>query len=265
MKLISWNVNGIRSVHNKGLFLPFIEAHKPDIICLQETKAMQGQAEIDLKEYQEYWNSAEKKGYSGVAIFSKVKPSEVVLGFKNEINKKFNLKDTYGDLTKEGRVLTLEFDKFFLVNVYTPNAKPDLSRLSMRYTSWDKAFLEHCQELETVKPVIFCGDLNVAHTELDLAKPKENKGEHGFTDEEREGIDNIIKHNFVDSFRFFNQKEGNYTWWSAWGTARERNIGWRIDYFFVSQKLVKHLKDAFILPAVRGSDHCPVGIDIDIV
>ncbi len=264
MKIISWNVNGIRAVNNKNLFLPFIEGHKPDIICLQETKAMQGQAEIDLKEYQEYWNSAEKKGYSGVAIFSKVKPLNVFLDFSEEITKQFVLKDTYGDLTKEGRVLTLEFEKFFLVNVYTPNAKPDLSRLDMRHNHWDKAFLEHCKMLETVKPVIFCGDLNVAHTELDLARPKDNVGEHGFTDEEREGIDCVIKAGFVDSFRMFHTDGSHYTWWSNWGNARARNVGWRIDYFFVSQKLVKHLRKAEILKDVLGSDHCPVSIDIDI-
>lgn len=264
MKLISWNVNGLRAVHKKGLFLPFIEKYKPDVVCLQETKALQGQAEIDLPEYEEYWNSAVKKGYSGTAIFTKVKPLSLILGFSEKIIKKYDLSDGYGDLNNEGRVLTLEFKDFFLVNVYTPNSKDDLSRLNMRYKHWDPAFLEHVKQLETAKPVIFCGDLNVAHTELDLARPKDNEGEHGFTDEEREGVDNMIKAGFIDTFRIFNKEGGNYTWWTAWRDARARNVGWRIDYFFVSQKLQKNVKEAEILNDVFGSDHCPVSIKLNL-
>jgi exodeoxyribonuclease-3 len=264
MKIISWNVNGIRAVHNKNLLIPFLEQENPDIVCLQETKAMQGQAEIDLPQYEEYWHSAERKGYSGVAVFSKIKPESVFRGFKPHILKDFDLKDKYGDANTEGRVITLEFKDFFLVNVYTPNAKPDLSRLKLRHETWDKAFLAHCKELETVKPVVFCGDLNVAHTPLDLARPEENEGEHGFTKEEREGLDKIIEGGFIDTFRMFHTEGGNYTWWSAWGTARARNIGWRIDYFFVSESLRKHVKQANILKEVKGSDHCPVSLELEI-
>lgn len=265
MKLISWNVNGIRSVHNKGLFLPFIEKYKPDILCLQETKAIQGQAEIDLKDYEEYWNSATKKGYSGVAIFTKIKPQSVSLGFSDDLVQKYLLhKDKYGNPNDEGRVITLEFKDFFLVNVYTPNSKDDLSRVKLRHESWDKAFLEHCLRLETMKPIIFCGDLNVAHTEIDLARPKENAGKHGFTDEEREGVDNFIQAGFADSFRIFNKEGSNYTWWTAWGNSRERNVGWRIDYFFVSKKIKENIKKAEILNDVFGSDHCPVSIDLEL-
>jgi len=264
MKIISWNVNGIRAINNKGLFVPFVEKHKPDIICLQETKAMQGQAEIDLPEYEEYWNSATKKGYSGTAIFTKAKPLGVLLDFPEAILKKFNLKDKYGDPNTEGRVLALEFKDFYIVNVYTPNAKPDLSRLSLRHKAWDRAFLAYCLKLEAKKPVIFCGDLNVAHNEIDLARPKENIGDHGFTNEEREGIDKVIEAGFLDTFRMFNKEGDNYTWWSNWGDARERNVGWRIDYFFASSKLKSKIKKAEILPEVMGSDHCPVTLEIDL-
>lgn len=184
MKIISWNVNGIRAVHKKGLFLPFVDKYKPDIICLQETKAEKHQSEIDLLGYEEYWNSANRKGYSGTAIFTKEKPISVVLNIPERIEKKFGgLKDKYGLANSEGRVITLELEKFFVVNVYTPNAKDDLSRLPLRYEMWDKAFLAHVQELNKKKPVIFMGDLNVAHTEDDLANPKSNKGKKGFTNE----------------------------------------------------------------------------------
>jgi len=270
MRLISWNINGLRAVHNKGLFLPFIKKEKPDILCLQETKAEQGQAEIDLPEYEEYWNSAKKKGYSGTAIFTKVKPVSISLGFPEKITKKYKLAvDGYGNPNEEGRVVTTEFDSpaggFFLVNCYTPNAKGDLSRLNLRHKQWDPAFLAYVKELDAKKPVIFCGDLNVAHTEDDLAHPKENEGDHGFTKEERGGIDNIIKAGFVDTFRHFTPKgKGHYTWWSNWSNARARNVGWRIDYFFVSKRLVSKVKKAEILPAVMGSDHCPVSITIEI-
>ncbi len=264
MKIISWNVNGIRAVHKKGLFVPFIEKYKPDILCLQETKAQQNQSEVDLPEYEEYWNSAEKKGYSGTAIFTKIKPLSITLGFPEKISKKFGLvADAYGDPRTEGRVTTLEFKDFYVVSVYTPNAKDDLSRIPLRHKHWDPAFLAYMQELEKNKPVIFCGDLNVAHTEDDLARPKENIGKKGFTNEEREGIQNIIDSGFVDTFRIFNKGNGHYTWWSHFANARARNIGWRIDYIFVSPKLAKKVKKAEILPAVMGSDHCPVLIEIN--
>ncbi len=263
MKLISWNVNGIRAVHKKGLFVPFIEKYKPDVVCLQETKAQQGQAEINLPDYEEYWNSATKKGYSGTAIFSKVKPNAVLLGLPDSYVKKYKLDvDGYGDPNAEGRVIALEFDDFYVVNVYTPNAKPDLSRLTLRHKHWDPAFLAYCKDLEKKKPVIFCGDLNVAHTYDDLANPKDNEGEHGFTKEEREGIDQILEAGFVDTFRLFTKGSGHYTWWSHWRAARERNIGWRIDYWFVSKKLVPYVKKSTILPEVLGSDHCPVLLEI---
>jgi exodeoxyribonuclease III len=264
MRLISWNVNGIRAVHNKGLFIPFIDKYDPDILCLQETKAERSQSPLDLPQYTEYWNSAVKKGYSGTAIFTKTQPLSVTHGFSEAINSKYNLKDKYGDATSEGRVLTIEFNDFYIVNVYTPNSKDDLSRLSFRYGAWDKAFLEHCVTLETAKPVIFCGDLNVAHTELDLARPKENNGKHGFTIEERQGVDNIIKAGFVDTFRMFNTEGNNYTWWTAWGGARARNVGWRIDYFFASKRIKDKIQKAEILNDVMGSDHCPVSIEMDL-
>jgi exodeoxyribonuclease-3 len=264
MRIISWNVNGIRAVHTKGLFVPFVKEYKPDIICLQETKAQQGQAEIDLPDYEEYWNSATKKGYSGTAIFTKHKPLKVLLGLPEEIVKKYGLAgDGYGDPNSEGRVIAAEFEEFFLVNVYTPNSKDDLSRLALRHKHWDPAFLSYLKQLEKEKPVIFCGDLNVAHMEDDLANPKQNEGEHGFTKEEREGIDSIIKAGFVDSFRHFTPTgKGFYTWWTHWANARARNVGWRIDYFFVSKKLLPKLKAAQILPGVLGSDHCPILIEL---
>lgn len=270
MKIISWNVNGIRAVHKKGLFLPFVEKYQPDIICLQETKAKEDQNEIGLPEYEEYWNSAEKSGYSGTAIFSKIKTLSVSLGLPAEISKKYNLdKDKYGDLNKEGRILTAEFKDFFLVNCYTPNSKPDLSRLSLRHKQWDPAFLEyvnglkrkHAQGRSTSggKNVVFCGDLNVAHTENDLANPKQNVGEHGFTNEEREGINKMIEAGFIDTFRHFNPEgNGHYTWWTHWAKARERNVGWRIDYFFANNELIPKIKTSEILPDVLGSDHCPI-------
>ncbi|HEY4477663.1 MAG TPA: exodeoxyribonuclease III [Candidatus Paceibacterota bacterium] len=262
MKIISWNINGIRAVHRKGLFVPFIQKYQPDILCLNETKAEEHQSEVDLPEYEEFWNSAEKKGYSGTAIFTKTKPISIVLDIPEKIAKKYVLKDKYGDLNKEGRVIAAEFKNFYIVSVYTPNAKPDLSRLEMRYKHWDPAFLAYVKELEKSKPVIFCGDLNVAHTPEDLTNPKANEGEHGYTKEEREGIDKIISAGFVDTFRMFEKSGGHYTWWSNWSNARARNVGWRIDYFFVSEKLKSKIKKAQILPEVMGSDHCPILIEI---
>ncbi len=264
MKIVSWNVNGIRAVHNKGLFLDFIEKVKPDILGLQETKAEQGQSEVDLPEYEEFWNSSKgKKGYSGTAIFTKIKPKEVLFDFPEKITKKYKLEDEYGDPNAEGRVIAAEFDDFYFVNVYTPNSKDDLSRLPLRHKNWDPAFLEYVQLLEKKKPVIFCGDMNVAHKEIDLANPKPNIGKHGFTDEEREGVDNMLKAGYIDSFRHFHpEKASAYTWWTHWANARARNVGWRIDYFFVSKKLEKKLKKAEILDKVMGSDHCPVTIEL---
>ena len=264
MLLASWNVNGIRSVHRKGLFLPFIEKVKPDIVCLQETKAEEHQSEIDLPQYEEYWNSSSaRKGYAGTAIFTKIKPVSVSLGFPNDILKKYKLTDEYGDPNKEGRVVTAEYDDFYVVTAYTPNSKPDLSRLPLRHRHWDPAFLAFCKSLERTKPVIFCGDLNVAHTPEDLANPKENEGQHGFTKEERSGIDAIVRAGFVDTFRHFTPTgKGHYTWWSNFGNARARNVGWRIDYFFVSRKLVPRIQSAEILPSILCSDHCPIVLEI---
>ncbi|MES2471010.1 MAG: exodeoxyribonuclease III [Patescibacteria group bacterium] len=265
MKIISWNVNGIRAVLKKGTFLPFIQKYDPDILCLQETKAEQHQAVIDLPQYTEYWNSATKKGYSGTAIFSKIKPLSVVNGLPAHIIKKFGLvADDYGDPNTEGRVISAEFDKYYVVTVYTPNAKDDLSRVPLRHKQWDPAFLAFCKELESKKPVIFCGDLNVAHTPDDLARPKENEGNKGFTAEEREGFQNFIDEGFIDTFRIFNSGNGHYSWWSNWSNARARNVGWRIDYILVSKILEKKVTKAAILPDVMGSDHCPVVAEISL-
>ena len=265
MRIVSWNVNGIRSVVNKGFFLPFIDRIQPDILCLQETKAMQGQAEIDLSHYEEYWNSAVRKGYSGTAIFTKTKPLSVSFGFPEDICKKFHLSDSPdngGDPNAEGRVIAVEFPDFYVVNSYTPNAKRDLSRLDLRHKHWDPAFLAYVKELEKRKPVVFCGDLNVAHTPDDLDDPKGNEGSKGFTREEREGIDTMIAAGYMDTFRHFVKGKGHYTWWAPWGRARDRNIGWRIDYIFVSKSLLPRLQSAEILFDQYGSDHCPVSIEL---
>lgn len=263
LKLISWNVNGIRAVIRKDLFAPFVKEHDPDILCLQETKAMKGQAEIDLPAYEEIWNSAEKPGYAGTAIFTKVKPLSIVYDLPDEKEKDF--RDRFGNPLREGRVITMEFEDFYLVTVYTPNAKRDLARLSFRHKTWDPAFLGYMKTLEKSKPVIFCGDLNVAHKEIDIARPDDNHKNAGFTDEEREGADNLVDAGFIDTFRhFYPDKKDAYTWWSAFGGARARNVGWRIDYFFVSPKLKKHLNGAKIHADVMGSDHCPVEIKLDL-
>jgi exodeoxyribonuclease III len=262
MKIISWNVNGIRAVERKGLFQPFLAEHNPDIVCLQETKANREQVEIDLPGYIEYWHSAERKGYSGTAIFTKSEPLSIINGFLPKVSKKFTpLEDQFGDPEREGRVLTAEYEDFYLVTCYTPNAKDKLERIPLRL-KWDAAFLAHCKELEKKKPVVFCGDFNVAYTEDDLARPKENIGNKGFTDEERKGFENFLEAGFVDTLRMFKEGNGFYTWWTNWGGARERNVGWRIDYFLVSESLKSKVKEAFILPEVMGSDHCPVGIEI---
>lgn len=264
MKIYSWNVNGIRAVVKKGAFQQFIAGHQPDILCLQETKAMQGQAEVDMPGYEEYWNSANKKGYSGTAIFTKIKPISVINGLPKEIAKKYGLvADVYGDPNSEGRVITAEFAGFYVVTVYTPNAKDDLTRIPLRYKQWDPAFLAYCKELEKIKPVIFCGDLNVAHTPNDLENDKSNVGKKGFTNEEREGFQNFINAGFVDTLRMFKQGKGYYTWWSHFANARARNIGWRIDYFLVSANIKNRVKNAEIHPSVMGSDHCPVSIALE--
>jgi exodeoxyribonuclease-3 len=263
VKIFSWNVNGLRAVLKKGDFQKFLAAHKPDVICLQETKAQRDQVEVDLPDYEEYWNSAEKKGYSGTAIFTRKKPIAVTNGFLKPATKKFKLVDSEGrDSADEGRVITAEFDNFYVVTVYTPNAKDDLSRLPLRHKHWDPAFLAHCKALEKKKPVIFCGDLNVAHTELDLANPKSNVGRKGFTVEERAGFQAFLDAGFVDTLREFKQGKGHYTWWSHFANARARNVGWRIDYVLVSSALKSKLKSAEIHADVMGSDHCPVSITL---
>jgi len=251
MKFISWNVNGIRAVLKKG-FMDFLEKENPDIICLQETKAHKEQVDINLESYPfDYWNSAIKKGYSGTAIFSKKEPLNVIYDMGIEAHD------------QEGRVITLEFEDYYLVTVYTPNSKRELLRLEYRQ-EWDKDFLNFLKELENKKPVIFCGDLNVAHKEIDLKNPKTNKKNAGFTVEEREGFDNIVKAGFIDTFREFNQDPEHYTWWSYMFNSRAKNVGWRIDYFCVSELLKDKLVDAYILPEVMGSDHAPVVLEIKL-
>ena len=251
MKIISWNVNGIRAVIKKG-FYDFVKENNPDILCLQETKANKEQVELQLDDYPfQYWNSAEKKGYSGTAIFSKVKP----LSIKNDIDIEKH--------DQEGRVITAEFKNYFLVTVYTPNSKRELLRLDYRQKEWDVDFLNYIKEIETKKPVIFCGDLNVAHKEIDLKNPKTNKRNAGFTSEERIGFDNYVNAGFIDAFREFEKGEGHYTWWSYMFQARARNIGWRIDYFCISKTLRKLLKNSLILKDVLGSDHAPIVLEID--
>lgn len=263
MKIYSWNVNGIRAVWNKGTFQTFIAEHQPDILCLQETKAEQGQSPVDLPDYEEIWNSAKKKGYSGTAIFSKTKPLNVKLDIPTEIANKYELSDKYGHTNEEGRVTCAEFDDFYVVSVYTPNSKGDLTRLKLRHEAWDRAFFDYVKLLEKSKPVIFCGDLNVAHTEDDLANPKPNVGKHGFTDEERQGIQNVLDYGMVDTFREFTIGNGHYSWWTHWANARARNVGWRIDYVVISESLRSRLKSAEIHADVMGSDHCPVSIELE--
>jgi exodeoxyribonuclease-3 len=265
VKIYSWNVNGIRAVLKKGVFMPFLAKHKPDILCLQETKAERDQVEIDLPDYEEYWNSAIKKGYSGTAIYSRKEPLAVTNGYPARFASRYQFADELKrDSADEGRVITAEYQDFYVVTVYTPNAKDDLSRLALRHAHWDPAFLAYCQLLEKKKPVIFCGDLNVAHTEMDLANPKPNRGKKGFTDEEREGFQNFIDAGFVDTFRIFTQGNGHYSWWSHFANARARNVGWRIDYFLVSGKLRSRIRAAEIHASVMGSDHCPVSITLDL-
>jgi len=245
------------------LFQEFIKKEQPDILCLQETKAMQDQSEVKVDGYEEFWNSAEKKGYSGTAIFTKVKPLNILNGLPKDIVKKYKVTgDVYGDPNKEGRVIAAEFKEFYLVTVYTPNAKDDLSRIPLRHKSWDPAFLAYCQQLEKTKPVIFCGDLNVAYTADDLARPKENEGKKGYTAEEREGFGNFVKAGFIDTLRLFVKGNGHYTWWTHWANARARNVGWRIDYMMASASLKDKITAAKIHADIMGSDHCPISIEL---
>ena len=251
MKLISWNVNGIRAVIKKG-FYDFMATYNPDILCIQETKAHPEQVDLTLSDYPyQYWNSAEKKGYSGTGIFSKVEPLS--------INYDMGIKKH--DL--EGRIITAEFKDYFLVTVYTPNSKRELLRLDYRQKEWDVDFLKHLKKLEKKKPVVFCGDLNVAHKEIDLKNPKTNRRNAGFTDEERMGFDNYVNTGFIDTFREFEKGEGHYTWWSYMFQARARDIGWRIDYFCISKALRSILKNAYILKDIMGSDHAPIVMEIN--
>ncbi|MBT4257769.1 exodeoxyribonuclease III [archaeon] len=252
MKLLSWNVNGIRACINKGFF-ESMKKLNPDVICLQEIKAHPEQVDMKLKDYEHhFWNSAERKGYSGVAVFSKIKPLSVNYGI--------------GLIDEEGRVITLEFKDFYLVTVYTPNSKPELERLDFRYKEWDKKFLEHVKSLK--KPTIFCGDLNVAHEEIDLKNPKPNQttktrpGNAGFTDKERKRFKDFLDAGYIDTFRHFYKDKIQYSWWSYRFQARTRNVGWRLDYFLADKKLKSKLKDAKIHDKVLGSDHCPVSLEL---
>jgi exodeoxyribonuclease-3 len=265
MKIYSWNVNGIRAVVKKNLWQSFLDSERPDILCLQEIKAKPEQIMLELGDYRAFWNSAEKPGYSGTALLSKIEPIQVVYGFPKDIIEKYHVTgDTYGDPNLEGRVVAAEFEKFWLATVYTPNAKDDLSRIPLREKLWDPAFLAYMKQLEQSKPVLFCGDLNVAHTEDDLANPKPNRGKKGFTQEERTGFQNFVDAGFLDTLRLYKEGNGFYTWWSHFANARERNVGWRIDYFLASESLKSKITAAEIHPKVMGSDHCPVSVTIDL-
>ena len=251
MKLISWNVNGIRACVNKG-FKDFFDAINADIFCIQETKCQKEQIELEFKGYKSYWNSAEKKGYSGTAIYTKKEPMSISYGIGIE------------EHDKEGRVITLEFENFYMVNIYTPNSKRELERLDYRCV-WEDEVRKYLLNLNKTKPVIMCGDLNVAHEEIDLKNPKTNHHNAGFTDEERCKMTELLNAGFTDSFRYlYPNKEEQYSWWSYMGHAREKNIGWRIDYFIISNDIKSKIKDAYIFPNIFGSDHCPVGLSLDI-
>ena len=255
MKLVSWNVNGLRAVITKG-FKEFFKEINADIFCIQETKMQEEQIDDKIKEifkeYNCYWNSAEKKGYSGTAVFSKVKPTNVTYGIGIE------------EHDKEGRVITLEFEKFYLVNCYTPNSKRELERLDYRMI-WEDEFRKYLLKLNETKPVVMCGDLNVAHEEIDLKNPKTNRRNAGFTDEERNKMTELLNSGFTDTFRYlYPDKTGMYSWWSYMFKAREKNAGWRIDYFIVSKSVEEKIKESYIFSDVMGSDHCPVGLDLEI-
>ncbi len=261
MKLISWNVNGIRAWKEKPGTLDFLKKENADIVCFQETKAQPEQIEA-LQLFQDYphhfWHSAEKKGYSSTGIITKEEPKKIWFGMENS------------PIENEGRIINAEFENFILVNVYTPNAKPDLARLPLRYEQWDKAFLKHLKKLEQQKPVIVCGDFNVAHEEIDIARPEGNKttatrpGSAGFTDQERERFGDFLRAGFIDTFRYLNPEKVQYSWWSYRMKARERNVGWRIDYFLVSESLKENIKKVNIYDQQHGSDHCPIGLEIDL-
>lgn len=247
MKLVSWNVNGLRACMNKG-FKNFMDSVDADVFCVQETKMQREQANFEFPGYFEYWNSAEKKGYSGTAIFSKTEPISVTYDMGIE------------EHDKEGRIISAEYDKFYLVNVYVPNAQRDLARLPYRVT-WEDAFRSYVGELNARKPVLICGDMNVARNFIDIKNAKNNVGNAGFTNEERAKMEELLQSGFVDSYRhLYPDKEGAYTWWSYMFKAREKNVGWRIDYFLVSQKMQDEIEDALIYPEIMGSDHCPVGL-----
>lgn len=249
MKLISWNVNGLRAVYNKN-FKEIFESLDADIFCIQETKMQEGQLAVEFDGYEKFFNSAVKKGYSGTAVFSKIKPISVSYGIGIE------------EFDNEGRVITLEYDKFYLVNCYTPNSQRELTRLEYRM-QWEDNFRTYLKNLDDIKPVILCGDLNVAHEEIDLKNPKTNRGNAGFTDEEREKFSKLLESGFIDSFRYlYPEKTDCYSWWSYMGRAREKNIGWRIDYFVVSKKAKTNIIDSKIHQEIYGSDHCPVELDI---
>lgn len=299
LKIFSWNVNGLRAVIKKGALQDFISEYQPDILCLQEIKAKPDQIDFEFDGYKIFWNSAVRPGYSGTAILVSKKSSpllssaldlparnvihwdagrtvsfgdEPVRSVRNIHPERSNLDfvhasesngDDFYKLLDEGRVQVLEFPDFYLVNVYTPNSKPDLSRLKLRYETWDPEFLGLLKELEKSKPVVTCGDFNAAHNEIDIARPDTNHHSAGFTDEERKGITNLIRAGFVDTFRSLHPGSERYTWWSHWGQARANNVGWRIDYFFISDDLKPNLKSAEIYESVFGSDHCPVSIELD--
>ena len=268
MKIYSWNVNGLRAVENKGALRSFLSEENPDIACFQEIKMQADQIpaqNFDEKypEYHKFYSFAERKGYSGTAIWTKYEPIQTLHNFTDDILVEFDLADNFGDASSEGRICAAEFNDFWLVTVYTPNTKGDLGRLNLRQ-NWDAAFLEFVQKLELEKQVIFCGDLNVAHEEIDLANPKPNRGKHGFTDEERAGFDEFLNSGLSDIFRLQNPEIPElYTWWSHYAKSRERNVGWRIDYFIVSQKITKNAATAKIHPQILGSDHCPISLEIE--
>ncbi len=251
MKLISWNVNGLRAIMNKD-FLDNFKQINADIFCIQETKLQEGQIDFNPEGYNVYWNSAVKKGYSGTAVFSKIKPIKVEYGIGKE------------EHDQEGRVITLEFEEFYLVNCYTPNSQRELTRLDYRM-KWEDEFKSYLKKLDTKKPVILCGDLNVAHNEIDLKNPSTNRHNAGFTNEEREKMTELLNNGFVDSFRYlYPDTKDVYSWWSYMFHAREKNAGWRIDYFIVSDKIKNQIEDSKILTQILGSDHCPVELDIKI-
>lgn len=273
MNIYSWNVNGIRAVIRKGAWQEFFANHQPDILCLQEVKAKEGQAKPDLPDYFEFWNSAERAGYSGTAIFSRTKPLHLLRDLPEAIETEFGLHDDqYGNPNIEGRVLAAEFEQFWVATVYTPNSKGDLSRIPLRYDKWDPAFLTYMSQLEagqfgscTPKPVIYCGDFNVAHQEIDLARPKENLNTHGFTPQERERFGDMLEAGFVDTFRSLHPDARDvYSWWNVMTRSRDRNVGWRIDYVMVSKELLPSITTAEVHMDVLGSDHCPVSITVEV-